>query len=242
MVMEEKTITPKIAPDELARIMGGRKGRILSSSVRKTVETWNEKIDDLIEPHVSYVKKPIRSVDRGGVHLGDDTYFKSPKIAKTLKDCSEVVCFIATIDHGVEEEVHGLMDENRLSDAYILDSMGSVAVENMVNQFHERMEKRYKEEGKSVTLRFSPGYCDWQISEQKKLFNLFDQEEVAVELRDDSCLMAPRKSVSGVFGVLPYDHGETIAFYNPCGECGNIHCIARRAENGTNDNEDKSTH
>ena len=234
-------ITPTIENDELARFMGGGKRQRVSRPVRKSIHAWNERIGSLIDPSLAYVVKSVRSVDQGGIFVDTGLYFKSPKIAKTMKDCTDIVCFIATIDGGLEKAVTGLLRENRLSDAYILDSMGSVAVESMVNQFHERLEKRYKQEGRSVTLRFSPGYCDWNIAEQKKLFGLIDKDEVNVTLRDDSCLMAPRKSVSGVFGILPYDNGGTIASYNPCRECGNIQCHARRAEKGTHDDKHERT-
>jgi hypothetical protein len=227
------TIAPVIEPDNLARYLGVRKGKKLTPSVTRSIDTWNERINGLMEPQVAYVMRRIVTVEPGGVRIEDGVYFKSPKIARTLKECSTVVCFVATIDDGVEHQVKALMKRRRTSEAYVLDSMGSVAVENMVDRFHLRMEKRYKKEGKSVTLRFSPGYCDWNIREQKKLFSLFDEEKVNVALHDNSCIMAPRKSVSGLFGVLPFDRGGTIATYNPCTDCGKRDCIARRSESDT---------
>jgi phage host-nuclease inhibitor protein Gam len=57
-----------------------------------------------------------------------------------------------------------------MAEAYILDAMASVAAENMVATFHQCMKDEYKNQGKQVTLCFSPGYCDWPITEQKKTF------------------------------------------------------------------------
>jgi cobalamin-dependent methionine synthase I len=102
-----------------------------------------------------------------------------------------------------------------------------VAADNMVATFHERMKDEYKNQGKQVTLCFSPGYCDWPITEQKKLFNLLDSQDVDVEL-SDSCLMTPRKSISGVFGIQSDEkHGDKA--YNPCWDCNKTDCQARRA-------------
>jgi cobalamin-dependent methionine synthase I len=101
--------------------------------------------------------------------------------------------------------------------------MASVAVENMIDRFHDLMEKRFGEEDRTVTFRFSPGYCDWPVTQQKKLFNIFDTKEIDVELLD-SCLMKPRKSVSGVFGITPQESES----YNPCRDCPTRRCESRR--------------
>jgi hypothetical protein len=226
--MSVARIDPEIGKDDLIRLLGGRGDAAVSSSVTKTFDAWSEKISGLIEPHLSYLVRPIERVDAASVAAGG-VCFTSSRISRTLRECDAVVCFIATIDEGIEREVNALMQAKKLSEAYILDSMGSVAVENMVGQFHARMEAQYRSAGRSVTIRFSPGYCDWNIAEQKKLFSLFDTANIPVTLRGDSFLMGPRKSISGLFGILPYDNGGIVASYNPCTQCGKQGCIARRA-------------
>ena len=140
-----------------------------------------------------------------------------------MRDAEKIVCFIGTIGFDVEKEIGRLLVEHKLSEAYILDAMASVAVEDMVEQFHQVMEAKCRNESKTVTFRFSPGYCDWPITEQKKLFSVFDAEEIGVELLD-SCLMEPRKSISGVFGIAP----PGSAPHNPCLHCREKNCTARR--------------
>lgn len=226
--MRSARIEPEIGRDDLVRLFGGRNGVSCSSSVSKTIDTWAGRINGLIEPHLSYLVRPIEHGDASAVTV-NGVSFTSSRISRALRTCTDAVCFIATIDEGIEREVKELMRGGKLSEAYILDSMGSVAVESMVAKFHERMEAECRKTGRSVTIRFSPGYCDWNIAEQKKLFSLFDAGRVPVTLRRDSWLMGPRKSVSGIFGVLPYDNGGIAASYNPCTECGKQACIARRA-------------
>jgi hypothetical protein len=226
--MRTTYIEPEIGKDDLIRLLGGRRGGAVSSSITRAFDTWSGKVAGLIEPHLSYLIRPIERIDTAGVTV-NGVFFKSSRISRTLRECAEVVSFIATIDEGIEREVAALMGANKLSEAYILDSMGSVAIENMVNQFHAKMETEHRRQGRSVTIRFSPGYCDWDIAEQKKLFGLFDARNIPVTLRGDSYLMGPRKSISGLFGILPYDNGGIVASYNPCTECGKQGCIARRA-------------
>jgi len=220
-------LKPRIEEGKLARLLGRRNKQKFSNALTSRLESWKERIDDLINPQITYVKNKIQKIENGCVYLTEHLKFESARLSRSMKECNEIVCFIATLNSDIEEEINELMEDNHLSDAYILDSMGSVAVENIVAQFHKRMESAYLAKGKSVTLRFSPGYCDWVVNDQKNLFSLFEAEDFPVTL-SDSCLMEPRKSVSGVFGEMPNGNGKPVESYNPCIECGKKDCIARR--------------
>jgi hypothetical protein len=123
-------------------------------------------------------------------------------------------------------KIHDLMRKKRLTKAYIYDAIGSVAAEETAEMFQNMFDSRVKEKGKTTTLRFSPGYCDWPLEEQRKLFRVIDSSAIGVELRP-SCLMRPRKSISGIFGV-----GSVVDIKkkksNPCISCSHKTCSVRR--------------
>lgn len=210
--------------EKLAHRLGGRKNRRLSRATRNKVQTSQGRVQDLMNPKLSY--RVLRIPDDRGrlVTLEDGTRLKSLKLAKTLKNSSQIVCFVATVGRDIDREINKLMHENRLSQAYILDSMGSVAVEDMVDRFQKEMTDELERNGSTTTLRFSPGYCDWPVTDQKKLFKFLNTDEIGVRL-SESCLMSPRKSISGVFGIVPIDS----AHYNPCIDCRKLNCEARRS-------------
>jgi hypothetical protein len=54
--------------------------------------------------------------------------------------------------------------------------------------------------GLLVVVRFIPGYCNWLLSDQQKLFELIGGNNCGVKLTESS-LMILIKSVSGVIGV-----------------------------------------
>ena len=217
-------IIPIIEKDELARHLGADEFGNISRSTRLKIEKLETIFEKLVEPSLYHQNTGIDSVEKGTVHLEEGPEFKSPKLSKMLKNCDDIIFYIATLGDGVDGEINRLMNKKHLAEAYILDAMASVAADNMVATFHERMKDEYKNQGKQVTLCFSPGYCDWPVTEQKKLFSLIESQDVEVEL-NDSCLMTPRKSISGVFGI--HSNGETP--YNPCWDCGRTECPARRA-------------
>jgi len=219
-----KELEPSFAPEKLAVRLGGRGNRRLSCATSNKVHTSREKVQDLIRPRITYLIKEIQGNNGRLTTLKNQTRFKSPKLARTLKESSQLVCFVATIGRAIEREIKKLMHVNRLSEAYILDAMASVAVEDIVERFQNRITSELKKDRLTSTLRFSPGYCDWPITEQKKLFVLLNPGEIDVRLTD-SCLMSPRKSISGVFGITSMNSNP----YSPCVDCRKTKCEARRA-------------
>jgi len=220
-------VIPTIDKNELAKFFGSDEFGNVSRSTCMKIEKLETVFEKLIDPSLYHQNLGIDAVEKGAVLLQEGPEFKSPKLSKILKDCEEIVCFIITIGEGVEDEIKRLMNAKRLAEAYILDAMASVAADNMVVTFHQRMKKNYENQGKQVTLCFSPGYCDWPITEQKKLFTLFDSNKLDVELTD-SCFMQPRKSISGIFGITSQDSNPKKHYYNPCLECKREDCSARR--------------
>jgi len=220
-------VIPTIDKNELAKFFGSDDFGNVSRSTCMKIEKLETVFEKLVDPSLCHQNMGIDSVEKGAVKLQEGPEFKSPKLAKTLKDCEEIICYITTLGEDVENKIKRLMDQKRLSEAFILDAMASVAADSMVTTFHQHMKNNYENQGKQVTLCFSPGYCDWPITEQKKLFNLFDSNNVDVELTD-SCFMQPRKSVSGVFGITPQGSNPIKKHYNPCLECKREDCSARR--------------
>ncbi len=220
-------ITPVIEKDELAKLFGSDEFSSVSRSTCTKIGKLETIFEKLIDPSLHHQTMEIDSIKKGTVHLEEGPEFKSPKLSRTLKDCKEIVCYIATLGDGIEYEINQLMNQKRLAEAYILDAMASVATDNMVTTFRERMKDEYQNQGKQVTLCFSPGYCDWPITDQKKLFGMFDTDKIDVELTD-SCFMQPRKSISGLFGIKQCNSHHPSPSYNPCIDCSKKDCSARR--------------
>lgn len=214
--------------DKMVRLLGAKTKSQLSLASQQRIDVLTEEIGEMLAPQLSYRTLELAKINRGDIFLSNGTCFKSPRLAKALSKAESACFFLATIGPAVEIKVAGLMEQRRYADAYILDAMGSTAAENIVEQFYQRMAKRQHENHGAVTLRFSPGYCDWPIEQQRQLFDLFaDIETPDIELTE-SCLMVPKKSVSGLFGLLgPGIKGADPA-YNPCDTCPKRDCIARR--------------
>jgi len=220
-------IQPVIEEGELARLLGGRRKRRLPGVVKKAVDKWTVSLFNLAEPAIVYSKHSLSGAGGGKVRVEGGQEFNSRRMAAGMKDCSEIICFVATVGPRPDEEINRLTAQGDLSEAYVLDAICSAAIENMAVQFAMKLEEDLKETYRSVTWHYSPGTCDWDVAEQKILFELIDAAAIGVHLTD-SCLMIPRKSLSGVFGILPRPAAKPVSERNPCLRCDKEDCFARR--------------
>ncbi len=215
--------------EKVLRLMGAKRGKRPSTSTQRRIKNLKPDVHKLLKPKLDFRRFALDGVDCKSIKLADGTHFKSHKLAKAVGNAEEIYCFIATVGSKIDEEIQRLMRERRYADAYVLDAVGSISAENVVEQYYQHMAEKSKKEGRAVTLRFSPGYCDWPLEQQRLLFATFtDRTPVGVSL-SQSFLMSPRKSVSGVFGILPPGTSGADPAYNPCVTCCKHDCIARRS-------------
>ena len=102
------------------------------------------------------------------------------------------------------------------------------AVGKMAYHFEDKVREIANSNGTDVTLRYSPGYCDWDITQQRVLFQAMDSAPLGVSLTDE-CLMVPRKSVSGIIGMGRFEKRQLFK-YLPCRFCTKIDCPSRRGD------------
>lgn len=216
-------IEVSIGKEDVFRLLGRRKGNAPGRTAKR-LAAFIERSQRLVKPKVLYSTRKIEAVGKGAVTLEGGVSFKSGKLARALGKCDTATVFLATIGSDIDGVIKDLSSENKLSDACIYDAIGSVAAEGAVDDFQNKFDIALSDSRKSTTVRFSPGYCDWNIKEQSKIFDVLDGKAAGVSLSPDF-LMNPRKSVSGVFGIAP---GAGEARPNPCTMCSRESCIARR--------------
>ncbi len=230
-VIGMKPLFPK---PEVFRLLGGRGGRLGSRLTVRRVNDWTARLGAITSPRLVYTVEPVLELAKSHVRLTNGQIFKSTKLARALRGSEAVVCYVATLGQEIEHEIGLLSNGGKLSEAYIVDAIGSVGTEQAVESFQSQMRQGLRGYGKGITLRFSPGYCDWPIEEQTKVFRVVEAGLIGVRLMD-SCLMTPRKSVSGIFGIVPSSMGASLP-HNPCTLCGRHDCVGRRGGRTVADN------
>ena len=195
-----------------------------SARINSLVDDYIENYHDLIAPSYTYSVRNITSVEGNRIGIGD-IVLESRKLARLLQRCDMVAVFALTIGSYLEDMVAYLAEKGLILQATVLDAIGSGTAEKLAAQVEAKIRMNAGVEGLVISRRFSPGYCDWDVSQQELIFRALDDNATGIKLTD-SMLMVPRKSVSGVIGIgLP---GNEIEEYNPCVVCLEKDCPGRR--------------
>ena len=194
-------------------------------SVRMTslVNEYVENARDLFEPSYSGIIRDINSVTGSRAVIEGSITFQSEVIAQLLKQCQKVAIFVVTIGKYIDEATHRLARDGLILQSAVLDAIGSDAVDVVADFVQNRMGEVARAQGLYISRRFSPGYCDWDISHQKAIFSAMEGNCAGITLTD-GCLMLPRKSISGIIGIGPVE----VENYNPCKTCDRQDCVGRR--------------
>ncbi len=140
-----------------------------------------------------------------------------------LKGADEAAFFLCTAGALFSDEAHALNESGDFMEAYIIDAIGSLSVERAMDRIHKALETEQAERGLKITNRYSPGYCNWPLKDQRPLFGFVGENSTGIVL-SESCLMHPIKSVSGVIGIGEKARRRAYG----CVICKNTTCIYRR--------------
>jgi hypothetical protein len=215
----------KIDMDKVCRILGYSGDYTPTPRVSSIIKGYIENTYNLIEPAYAYVIRDIERVRGSCVFVAGSVLFESGVISKLLANCSQVVIFVATIGNRLEEMALKLSTDGLVLQSAVLDAIGSVASDNLADIVQTRIELIAGRQGMCISQRFSPGYCDWTIRQQKMIFRTVDTDSAGVSLTD-GFLMIPQKSISGIIGIGA--DAEKVKSYNPCKTCKKADCIGRR--------------
>lgn len=206
--MAEKIIfdTPPIDRKEILRYMGCKTP---DETILSLVEECLREAMPALSYAVSYSLFPIK-------YKND---ISSKGLLKHLSDSDEIIIFAATIGVGIDRLISRY---SRISPtkAVVFQAIGTERTEALCNAFCNEMKKKYG----CITNRFSPGYSDWDIKDQKLIISVTDATKNLGICLNDSYLMSPSKSVTAVVGIKNTETEEK----NPCESCDNAGCIYRR--------------
>ena len=144
-------------------------------------------------------------------------------IEQQLRGSEAYALFICTAGMEYEAWQQRLKEQDDMVRVFIVDALGSVIAEKCADVMEQHLQQSIDKLGWHHTNRFSPGYCGWDVSEQQLLFPLFEEKTCGVRLNNSS-LMVPIKSVSGIIGL-----GEKVRRLDyTCGLCDMKQCYKRR--------------
>jgi hypothetical protein len=207
-----------------------REGPGSTGRVRGLVEAAREMYQSLAEPRGIWMELPASEF--AGVYEGEARNASRTPLQTIFPRAERLALFAVTLGKDLSDRIRHLFDTNEPALAYVLDMIASERADRAAMlaaaHFLGRLQKRGLIASTARVLPYSPGYCGWDVTGQRKLFDKLHPEEIGITL-NASCLMTPLKSVSGVLTAgSPEIHDFDIDF-DFCESCATQECRERIA-------------
>lgn len=202
-----------------------RTERITSPAVKAVADECLITAKKLVTPKSASVQKNVIETGPSSIKLAGNFIISSHTLSSHMNGASLISFFLVTIGPDLEKKASELMAEGDPLTGYLLDCTGSIAVESLADAMEKSLVAEYGKKDRSVSMRFSPGYCDWKIEEQSKLANILDFQKAGVKL-NEKYMMTPKKSISAACAIGP--KGLFSRKKSHCSLCAQDECVYRR--------------
>jgi len=180
--------------------------------VHLVIERARELFFDTARPTALY--EAISAADFESVYRGEGGNDENTPLEQVLEDAVSIT---------------GLFDAGELAEGYILDQVASFTAEELAGIAGQRFQAALgSNDGGTAVLPYSPGYCGWNVTGQRALFAHLEPGELGITL-NESCLMHPVKSVSGVLVLAPIETHDFNPAFPCCATCITLDCQQRAA-------------
>ena len=124
---------------------------------------------------------------------GTTLIIKGESLWKHLSGCTYVYLIGATLGFEMEKRIARAFNEDRTL-AVLLDSAATCAIESYLDEVEKTLD------GKLVS-RYSCGYGDWPIEQQKEICQVLDTARKIGLFVNSAYMLTPQKSVTAIIGI-----------------------------------------
>jgi hypothetical protein len=214
-----------MATDAAIRGLEARSGSPAVAEVQSIIDRSREVFVDGARPRGLYnslTKEDFNTIYRGQGDNDEDT-----PLEHVIDEAVSLALFAVTLGDQISDRISALFDAGELAEGYILDQVASFAADELADIAARRFQA-CSDRDDLPALPYSPGYCGWHVSGQQALFAHLRPDEIGISL-NDSCLMHPIKSVSGVLVLAPVEAHDFSPAFPCCATCTTLDCQERAA-------------
>lgn len=217
-------------PAVVLRTQGVPDSHPVSEQVAALVEKAILLYESLAEPRGMVAEISVSEFQE--VYRGEGRNSLPAPLPGIVKKAEALALFAATVGDPVSDRIQELFDENDPATACMLDGIGSDRAETaatlLAEAFLDSLLSKGAVDREARVLPYSPGYCGWHVTGQKRLFAFLDPGQIDISL-NESCLMSPIKSVSGVLVVGRPEIHDFENDFDFCLDCASWECRSRIA-------------
>jgi len=206
----------------------GHSGGALDAQVEAQLDQAQGMILNLAEPRSVY---GVFSLNRDGDVLrlqGTNVALGGEDILVHLAGADQCALLAVTLGAPIEAAIRRAQVAD-MALAVVLDATADAAVEQVCDGLQFEIAEWAKSENLHLTSRFSPGYGDMPLSQQRDICDLLNTvRRIGVSVTSQY-ILTPRKSITAVCGLY---RGQIAGKWTGCSACLAIdNCILRKAGN-----------
>lgn len=214
--------------EALLRALGGPDDRPADARIERLLDEALEELRTRAEPRGMFAETEASGF--AAIYEGEGDNETPSPLPEIFPRADLLVLFVVTVGRSVSERIAALFDEGHPALGATLDAAASEATELAAAHLDRIVLDEARREGRanegSALLRYSPGYCGWNLTGQRALFKALHPEQIGISLTP-SCLMEPLKSISGVMVLGPAEIHEFNNDYRFCSDCRTKDCRRR---------------
>ncbi len=166
------------------------------------IEAYMEEARDLIALKGTVLRLPIRELTAERVSLGEEVVFASRNLARFLRGCREAALLGATAGPAIMAAIAEDAAGQNVTRAVVMDATASEMTDAALDWIMSYLRGLLRRENRALLdRRYSAGYGDFLLENQRSLYRLLQLDRFGVTLTE-SCLLVPEKSVTAVTGIL----------------------------------------
>ena len=218
--MKAQEVCFSIRPEDLVRadvwFAMGYRDAVPERNIRDLVDELSAELVPAARMRYMYRRVSAEKTSPATMTLDGLEFKPGGIICSYLDGMTDACVFVATAGAEFTEALARVNSRGDIVADFAADAIGTVLAELAVSRLEQSL-------GREGSLSYSPGYCGWDIREQRQFFRLFPPLPCGIALSDSS-LMHPEKSVSGfcAFG----EHLKRQPYH--CEICKNSNCYKRK--------------
>lgn len=193
---------PVNLPEQAVYSRLGRNRHLSSISLAQSVQCKSRMIQALtaVQPRGRWTVLEITGRSENKIVLEGHWHLESAKFAAFAGNAEHLWLGGVTIGPGISELIAAAGDD--MTSAVIYDAVGSECADDAIEALQKLAARELARQGMVLDkMRFSPGYGNLSLSNQKKIFEYLELHELGMSLTE-TFIMQPEKSVTAFAAVI----------------------------------------
>lgn len=224
----------EVVEAEYIRLLGYPRGRALDGRAKELAAQTRAWYQDHGRPWLYARELSEVVVSEGEIALEGDR-FQSGRVASQFQQAGAHAAFAVAVSAGSECEARAqeLWKEGKPDEYFFMEMFGAAVVEHLIMLAGSRLCGWADERGMLALPHYSPGYPEWDISDQVALMKLIRrgaQQPLPGAIQSlDTGMLQPKKSLLGIIGVTRETaKAKALQGLSPCERCSLTNCDYRR--------------